>query len=157
MRSNSNFKLFLLVFDRKPYACNTLSHLVEIAVSLCTLQHVERTHLACQNIIMTSTKYFIFGINRSIYKGTKLHFLHFLISGLWCLNTSILREMTAEKDAKPNKTLRGFNLIDDIKSNLEQQYPQTVSCADILEIATRDAIALWIGSFLDHSSMCHKL
>jgi len=50
--------------------------------------------------------------------------------------------MTAEKDAKPNKTLRGFNLIDDIKSNLEQQYPQTVSCADILEIATRDAIAL---------------
>ncbi|XP_045791235.1 peroxidase 57-like [Trifolium pratense] len=51
----------------------------------------------------------------------------------------------SEKEARPNLTLRGFNLIDDIKSALEQQCPETVSCADIITMATREAIALANG------------
>ncbi|XP_030533262.2 peroxidase 57-like [Rhodamnia argentea] len=52
----------------------------------------------------------------------------------------------AEKDAPPNLTLRGFEVIDEIKAELEKQCKGIVSCADILALATRDGVALTGGS-----------
>ncbi|KAK7392367.1 hypothetical protein VNO78_20803 [Psophocarpus tetragonolobus] len=49
---------------------------------------------------------------------------------------------TAERDAIPNLTLAGFEVIDDIKSEVEAKCPKTVSCADILTLATRDAVSV---------------
>jgi len=49
---------------------------------------------------------------------------------------------TAEKNAKPNHTLDAFDVIDAIKEKLENKCPRTVSCADILAIAARDAVSL---------------
>lgn len=48
----------------------------------------------------------------------------------------------AERDAKPNLTLDAFNVIDAIKEKLEEKCPGTVSCADILAVAARDAVSL---------------
>ncbi|CAA0843419.1 Peroxidase 9 [Striga hermonthica] len=63
-----------------------------------------------------------------------------------CDASVLLDETTnivSEKNAGPNKnSLRGFEVIDEIKAKLEQVCPHTVSCADILSLAARDSIVL---------------
>ncbi|KAE8660116.1 Peroxidase 24 [Hibiscus syriacus] len=47
----------------------------------------------------------------------------------------------AEKEAIPNQSLSGFDVIDEIKTAIEMACPQVVSCADIVALAARDAVS----------------
>ncbi|KAL4291880.1 hypothetical protein GQ457_14G013990 [Hibiscus cannabinus] len=47
----------------------------------------------------------------------------------------------AEKEAIPNQSLSGFDVIDEIKTAMEMACPKVVSCADILALAARDAVS----------------
>ncbi|KAB8102227.1 hypothetical protein EE612_033585, partial [Oryza sativa] len=51
----------------------------------------------------------------------------------------------AERDAKPNKSLRGFGSVERVKARLEAACPGTVSCADVLTLMARDAVVLARG------------
>ncbi|EAZ27503.1 hypothetical protein OsJ_11452 [Oryza sativa Japonica Group] len=72
--------------------------------------------------------------------------LHFHVCfGRGCEGSVLInstKKNTAEKDAKPNHTLDAYDVIDAIKEKLEHKCPATVSCADILAIAARDAVSL---------------
>ncbi|KAJ0262337.1 Peroxidase 24 [Hirschfeldia incana] len=58
---------------------------------------------------------------------------------------SVAGKAASEKEARPNLSLVGFEIIDEIKSVLEKKCPETVSCADILTLAARDAVSYQYG------------
>ncbi|KAL5543207.1 hypothetical protein UlMin_010917 [Ulmus minor] len=63
-----------------------------------------------------------------------------LVTG--CDASILLDGENSEKNAAQNRGLGGFVLIDNIKTVLEDRCPGVVSCADILHLATRDAVHL---------------
>jgi len=71
----------------------------------------------------------------------RLHFHECFVNG--CDGSVLLDDSKdgSEKNAFPNRqSLRGFEVIDNIKADVERFCPSTVSCADILTLAASEAV-----------------
>ncbi|KAK2980193.1 hypothetical protein RJ640_007283 [Escallonia rubra] len=62
-----------------------------------------------------------------------------------CDASILLDGINSEKTAIPNRSVRGYEIIDAAKAALEAACPGVVSCADIIAMATRDAVFLGRG------------
>ncbi|KAM0941181.1 putative peroxidase [Dioscorea sansibarensis] len=80
-------------------------------------------------------------------------FFHDCFVNVGCDGSILLDDtssFTGEKNANPNKnSVRGFNVIDKIKKQVEKACPGVVSCADILAIVARDSVVTLGGPSWD--------
>ncbi|WRX10038.1 hem peroxidase - like 7 [Theobroma cacao] len=80
----------------------------------------------------------------------RLHFHDCFVNG--CDGSILLDDIgstfVGEKNALANQnSARGYEVIDNIKANVEKACPSTVSCSDILTLAARDAVYFAGGSY----------
>ncbi|CAN6553731.1 unnamed protein product [Malus baccata var. baccata] len=115
------------------------------AEDLLSFNHYVKTCPQAEGIIQQKVGDWIqkdFTLAASIIR---LHFHDCVVRG--CDASILLNHQASERRAFASRTLRGFEVIDDIKAELERQCPKTVSCADILTAATRDATIIAGGPF----------
>ncbi|XP_002520835.2 peroxidase 4 [Ricinus communis] len=105
---------------------------------------------SCPNLFSTVKPVVQSAINQEKRMGASLVRLFFhdcFVNG--CDGSILLDDtssFTGEQTAVPNRnSVRGFEVIDSIKSAVEKACPGVVSCADILAIAARDSTAILGG------------
>ncbi|XP_019439281.1 PREDICTED: cationic peroxidase 1-like [Lupinus angustifolius] len=99
----------------------------------------------CPNALSTIKSAVVSAVAKEYRMGASLLRLHFHDCFVNGCDASVLLDdtssFTGEKTAAANvNSLRGFDVIDDIKTKLETACPGIVSCADILAVAARDSV-----------------
>eukprot|EP01018_Ginkgo_biloba_P039200 Gb_33207 [translate_table: standard] len=97
--------------------------------------------------IVQSTVRSHFNSDPTVAPGLLRLFFHdcFVQACFGCDGSILVTGPSAEKNALTNLGLRGFDVIEDAKTQVEAACPGVVSCADILALATRDAVVLTRG------------
>uniref|UniRef100_A0A453APM2 Plant heme peroxidase family profile domain-containing protein n=1 Tax=Aegilops tauschii subsp. strangulata TaxID=200361 RepID=A0A453APM2_AEGTS len=100
---------------------------------------------SCPNALATIKAGVTAALNTETRMGASLVRLHFhdcFVDG--CDGSVLLADtgsFIGEQGAAPNNnSIRGMNVIDNIKTQVEAVCKQTVSCADILAVAARDSV-----------------
>jgi peroxidase len=101
------------------------------------------------NIVLNVVRSAVQNDTRMAASLLRLHFHDCIVNGC---DASVLLDdtdsITGEKSALPNlNSARGFEVIDAIKTALENSCNATVSCADILALAARDSVYLSGGPY----------
>lgn len=130
--------LFLWIQTSDAQDCNGLSH-----------HYYQKSCPNAQAIIKSVVSDAVKKEARMAASLLRLHFHDCFVQGC---DASILLDDTAsftgEKTALPNRnSVRGFEVVDKIKSKLEEACPGVVSCADILAVAARDSVGFSVGPY----------
>lgn len=130
MAFSNNFKLLLV--------------LVSVLIASASAQLSTNFYASsCSSALTTIKSAVTNAVSSDARMGASLLRLHFHDCFVNGCDASVLLDdnstFTGEKTAGPNNnSLRGFEVIDSIKSTLETACPGVVSCADILSVAARD-------------------
>ncbi|KAE8657385.1 Peroxidase 27 [Hibiscus syriacus] len=130
-----------------------LLQLIVVAVLVLSHSNVQGLnlgyyHKTCPNaesIIRKTTYGFISRAPTLAAPLLRLHFHDCFVRG--CDGSVLLNSSNnqAERDAFPNLSLRGYHVIDAVKSAVEKVCPDVVSCADILALVARDSVSMIHG------------
>ncbi|CAL5417044.1 unnamed protein product [Camellia sinensis] len=105
------------------------------------IRHYYKKHNTCANVepFVRHQVMLYWSKDKSLTaKFLKLLYADSMVNG--CDASILLDGPNSEKTAPQNAGLGGFEIIDKIKTVLEDRCPRAVSCADILNLATRDAV-----------------
>ncbi|KAH9611233.1 hypothetical protein KSS87_018049 [Heliosperma pusillum] len=127
-------------------AVSALVFLVLVSVGIVNAQLTANFYSStCPKLLSTVQPVVHSAINKEARMGASLLRLFFhdcFVNG--CDGSILLDDtssFTGEKMAKPNNgSVRGFEVIDQIKASVEKACPGVVSCADILAITARDSV-----------------
>ncbi|CAO2816974.1 unnamed protein product [Amaranthus hypochondriacus] len=139
--ATSSFSLAFLV----------VAYLVVVSIGSSNAQLTTNFYsTSCPNLFSTVKSVMQSAINKEARMGASILRMFFhdcFVNG--CDGSVLLDDtstFTGEKNAIPNKdSLRGFEVIDQIKTVVEKACPGVVSCADILAIAARDSVVILKG------------
>ncbi|KAJ7964288.1 Peroxidase [Quillaja saponaria] len=126
----------------KPVFLSLFLVLLGIASSQLSSDFYETTCPKAMSTIRTAALKAVVKEHRIGASLLRLHFHDCFVNGC---DASILLDdtstFTGEKTASANaNSARGFEIIDDVKTQLESICPGIVSCADILAVVARDAV-----------------
>ncbi|KAF8042081.1 hypothetical protein BT93_A0627 [Corymbia citriodora subsp. variegata] len=133
-------------------ACESSSVKPAFLLFLCFLLGTASAQLSstfystsCPSALSTIKSGVSSAVSKEARMGASLLRLHFHDCFVNGCDASVLLDdttnFTGEKTAVPNNnSLRGFDVIDTIKSQLESACPGVVSCADLLTVAARDSV-----------------
>ncbi|PWA62775.1 peroxidase superfamily protein [Artemisia annua] len=105
------------------------------------IRHFYKVHNTCANVepFVRHQVKLVYDNDRTVApKLIKLLYADCMING--CDASILLDGPNTEKESPKTRGLGAFVLIDKIKQVLEARCPGAVSCADILNLATRDAV-----------------
>ncbi|XP_062190660.1 peroxidase 2-like [Phragmites australis] len=124
-----------------------LGFLVLVALASAASAQLSSTFYdtSCPNALSTIKSAVTAAVQQEARMGASLLRLHFHDCFVQGCDASVLLADTAtftgEQGAGPNAgSLRGFNVVANIKTQVEAVCKQTVSCADILAVAARDSV-----------------
>ncbi|XP_044479050.1 lignin-forming anionic peroxidase-like [Mangifera indica] len=131
------------------YTCTLLTILLIISIpseAQLSSKFYDSTCPSALTTIRTAIRTAISRERRMAASLIRLHFHDCFVRG--CDASILLNDsstITSEKNALPNlNSVRGYEVIDNAKSQVEKICPGVVSCADILAVAARDA-SFYVG------------
>nr|XP_023880350.1 peroxidase 59-like isoform X2 [Quercus suber] len=114
------------------------------AWSQLTPNSYDKTCPNLQNIVRNEVQKAFNKENRMAASLLRLHFHDCFVNG--CDGSVLLDVSGGEKFALSNlNSVRGFEVVDHIKSTVESACPGVVSCADILALVARDSVVITRG------------
>uniref|UniRef100_A0ACD5YDK8 Uncharacterized protein n=1 Tax=Avena sativa TaxID=4498 RepID=A0ACD5YDK8_AVESA len=122
-------------------SCISLLVLVALAATTASGQLSSTFYDAsCPNALATIKSGVAAAVSSDPRMGASLLRLHFHDCFVNGCDASVLLSGNEQNAVQNAGSLRGFSVIDDIKTQVEAVCKQTVSCADILAVAARDSV-----------------
>ncbi|KAK7246764.1 hypothetical protein RIF29_41634 [Crotalaria pallida] len=134
---NNNFsnKTFLLVFLLLAVLNNTVH-----GQGTCRLGFYSTSCPSVESTVRSTVESYFRSDPEYAAGLLRMHFHDCFVRG--CDGSVLIDGANGERQAGPNRNLKGYDVIDDAKAKLEAACPGVVSCADILTLAARDSVVL---------------